>query len=662
MSNNAYLILGHGAEGPKTGDRVPPGCTLVVEVHPGLLNFRNFIDKYINNFEQNIYLDPIKNIDKILFHHKSVAIYKEGDIYPNFQYRLLSDFEEPTENVVPTGNYTLGASGLVNWPFNNAASVPDVFVEAKSASALGNIPPLYEKSSFPYKYQMMKAILDLGYTQNRNPCDITVSEFLTAANFSYTQKQLFTLVGSGHLKPGIFYNPVCRFDTQIKYSLYKVPQNTTGELIGTKHREYNAKRGTRRLNVFATKNEAGRLEAIKELNESLQRSSLNNKGIKRQLRQRWLNRSGQLKGRPNTETRRVIKEQIAETVAHRVPYRHMAYLKEQFFKETHNNDNSYITDKNILREVVSKYRQAGFPMKQQLYDALLAMPLYKDLAEVILENEAISLDDIIEEGNKPYGRLIHHAVRDFYHPGLITFLVNHGADVNALDEDGYAAIHLSTKNRNMHVSDEFAEYEAANADLNIKVDDSVHDHGYENGATPLHLAIMNKYIVFAILLLLRGADLNATNSAGWTPLITAIYYDRPEIAKMLLQKNVDITYETYSGESAITAAIDKSNYQIIESLLAKGIDINEASISWQSDLNTDATNITPLSYAVLSKVVKDKLGVILLLINRGADKNIRDKSGKTALDYAKEEGNADVIEALEYQSGGRSRRTRKRRR
>ena len=56
-----------------------------------------------------------------------------------------------------------------------------------------------------------------------------------------------------------------------------------------------------------------------------------------------------------------------------------------------------------------------------------------------------------------------------------------------------------------------------------------------DGVTPLHIAAQRGNIGIAALLLNHGAKINATDSKGWTPLDRAEKWDHPNVATFLRQ-------------------------------------------------------------------------------------------------------------------------------
>ena len=77
----------------------------------------------------------------------------------------------------------------------------------------------------------------------------------------------------------------------------------------------------------------------------------------------------------------------------------------------------------------------------------------------------------------------------------------------------------------------------------------------------------------------------------------------------------------------------KGNVELAVFLIRHNADVNSA-----NDLGT-----TPLMYAILSQ----KIDLIKLLLENGAEKDVKERSGKTALDYAVQSGNKEIIGLIE---------------
>jgi hypothetical protein len=207
-AKTAYIMLGHGNEivnKKSTKNIVPPGCTLVVEVHSGELNYFVDFNKIIEYDNKKIFLDPINNYKELVTNFsntkKSFAIYKEGSEYPDFSYLLLSEWDRPN-------NMTkLQDSGIIKYPFNpiKPNHVLPKYEHYSSYEPIDILIDKFRMSIYPSKQQVT------NYLQNKN---MNTLNDVFNDNFKFlefkkmlrvTQSKLFKI-----LPPGVFYNFVCR--------------------------------------------------------------------------------------------------------------------------------------------------------------------------------------------------------------------------------------------------------------------------------------------------------------------------------------------------------------------------------------------------------------------------------------------------------------------
>ncbi len=121
------------------------------------------------------------------------------------------------------------------------------------------------------------------------------------------------------------------------------------------------------------------------------------------------------------------------------------------------------------------------------------------------------------------------------------------------------------------------------------------------------------------LIALNKDTINAVNANGFSPLLLACYRGNIEVAQFLIEKVQQIDFATKEG-TALTACVYKGELLLAEKLLKKGANPNIA----------DATGITCLTMAVQV----ENVDMVKLLLQYKVDKTIKDKLGKTALDYA----------------------------
>lgn len=166
----------------------------------------------------------------------------------------------------------------------------------------------------------------------------------------------------------------------------------------------------------------------------------------------------------------------------------------------------------------------------------------------------------------------------------------------------------------------------------------------DQGNSPLFLSLKkNKYDIFNFLLE-KGADVNAVGNAkgaqNQSVLYVAVLLEKPDIVKKLLEKGANPNLADDGGAIPISEIVlalrpDMESFNL---LLEKGTNVN----------HQEKNGSTLLIYAAKnSKMASEtRQEIIKALLGKGADKRIKDKDGKTALDWAKERKNTDAVELL----------------
>ncbi|KAJ8960035.1 hypothetical protein NQ318_009472, partial [Aromia moschata] len=138
--------------------------------------------------------------------------------------------------------------------------------------------------------------------------------------------------------------------------------------------------------------------------------------------------------------------------------------------------------------------------------------------------------------------------------------------------------------------------------------------------SPLIQAIEGGDIQIVQLLIILGANVNNPMYYNKrTPLMSAIYRNQLHIAGILIDKGADVYAVDINGLNILHHAVDSNNIDNVKFALGTGIDIN----------SRDNHGLTPLLRAVISNASDE---IISLLLENGADKNLKDKNG---LDFDK---------------------------
>lgn len=265
-------------------------------------------------------------------------------------------------------------------------------------------------------------------------------------------------------------------------------------------------------------------------------------------------------------------------------------------------------------------------------------------------------------------------------PGQVRFLLETGSDVNEIDKiSGTNSLHWAAARGNLEICRLLIDH---GCDLNLQANDkrtplfsALQQHRIgvaqfllDSGAktdgvdldhwTPLHLAIHGGHEDIALRLLQDKIDINILNDQNWSPLCLALAHNQPKVAWQLLKKGADINtvvcgntiecrnesplylalmynhsdiavwliqngadihQETSDQYTALHCAIEKKNRVATELLIKAGAKVNHA----------DTSSWTPLH-----RSCKGFPDMVPLLIEHGADPNVKTKDGWNSLEIA----------------------------
>jgi len=179
-----------------------------------------------------------------------------------------------------------------------------------------------------------------------------------------------------------------------------------------------------------------------------------------------------------------------------------------------------------------------------------------------------------------------------------------------------------------------------------------------DGSTALYQAAEAGRLPIIHQLLDHGADVHLPGRSGICPLAAAAYMGSEPIVELLIKKGADPNATDNTQKSAITYAAGRGFPEIVRLLLDHGVDVNTrygndlTALMWAAGYSDEA-GIDDVSKAITLLLdrgahIDDKdnrgrtalmvaaelnhTGAADLLIARGADKNLRDKLGKSAAD------------------------------
>jgi beta-lactamase regulating signal transducer with metallopeptidase domain/ankyrin repeat protein len=202
------------------------------------------------------------------------------------------------------------------------------------------------------------------------------------------------------------------------------------------------------------------------------------------------------------------------------------------------------------------------------------------------------------------------------------------------------------------------------------------------GMTPLRFAVERGQSAAVKLLLNRGANVNRCDNRGLTAYAQARLFHQQiereswspvrgmeapeaklaieEIIALLEARKPDINFRDEAGETALHRIADAGISTWLPLALEDGANVNAQrpdgmtalmlAISGQPKIvarQEDGSGKATDSEGIMQRELSFRGDVVKWLLHKGADLNLRNKAGKTALDLARENGNAEILALLE---------------
>lgn len=220
----------------------------------------------------------------------------------------------------------------------------------------------------------------------------------------------------------------------------------------------------------------------------------------------------------------------------------------------------------------------------------------------------------------------------------ILFLVGKGADVNAQDQQGYAAIQTAARNKQDRLIGVLA---GLKADINAPDRD---------GLTALMHAANRNHAPTIKALVERGANVEIALPGGYTPLSMAIEEARFQAAKALIEAGADVSKAV--GKDRLTPLMLAASHMVVGEAAReierrqglRSTDIATAIIARKADVN--AQTVTGMT-ALMIAAARGNLPMLGLLLDAGADPALKMENGKTAIELARDNLNPEAVKSIE---------------
>ncbi|UKZ71203.1 uncharacterized protein TrAtP1_012164 [Trichoderma atroviride] len=207
---------------------------------------------------------------------------------------------------------------------------------------------------------------------------------------------------------------------------------------------------------------------------------------------------------------------------------------------------------------------------------------------------------------------------------LVQLLLENGAEVNAVGGNFQSALNAAIKTKHVGIIELLLSH---NADPNIEY----------NNRSALENAVYsgNLHILEALLNAITDLDRQIFDK-GQNAFRMAVKTDKLELVELMIKKGVNVRGD-HSGTTLLSHIVNSYSKCVLDYFLHDGreyIDINEQDIDGQ----------TALDCAVLADI-----DLVEVLLDAGADPNVQDKYGNTALIHALRGRNTAVDEILAYE-------------
>jgi ankyrin repeat protein/serine/threonine protein kinase len=169
--------------------------------------------------------------------------------------------------------------------------------------------------------------------------------------------------------------------------------------------------------------------------------------------------------------------------------------------------------------------------------------------------------------------------------------------------------------------------------IRLLLDRGADPHGRAGTKTPLHAAAGVGDLEVAVLLLDKGAPLEAADDAGRTPLLVACAARSTKVALELLRRGASAQALDQYEQGAVRLAAEADSDELVTRLAAHGAPVDQVGYFYET---------TPLHEAA----GRGHLEVVTALLAAKAGPNLQAQDGDTPLHRAASNGRAEIVAAL----------------
>jgi ankyrin repeat protein len=242
---------------------------------------------------------------------------------------------------------------------------------------------------------------------------------------------------------------------------------------------------------------------------------------------------------------------------------------------------------------------------------------YLDMCQMLLEHKA-DVRALDSSGSTPL-----HLAASLGHLEVARILLGRNAEVDFRDNDGSTPLLVALESRNPNVAGLLLCH---NADVHARDND---------GYTPLHWAACHGYLEICRILLNHNADINSKDDHGTTPLLIASSSGTPDVVQFLLDQKADLYACDSDGDTLLHCAAIGGQLEVARLLLTLNMDINSR--------NNEGSTPLHLASAGYDGGCTE---VVHLLLDHGADVHARNLNGETLSEVARGPEQQEIVQLL----------------
>ncbi|GFY46941.1 ankyrin repeat domain-containing protein 16 [Trichonephila inaurata madagascariensis] len=194
---------------------------------------------------------------------------------------------------------------------------------------------------------------------------------------------------------------------------------------------------------------------------------------------------------------------------------------------------------------------------------------------------------------------------------IVKELLLHSADLNILNKDGWTAFHIASREGNPEIIKCLLDFNS-----------SVWKTKSKNGRTPLHTAALHGHLdIVKIFIENTNYDINVKDSCGITPIMDAVSGNHNHVVKFFIENGSSLKEEDKLGRNVLHIAAEAGNLECIRWLVK----------TYYMSLDSQTLQgLSPLHFACK----ENNIDTFNLLLKLGANCDLKDKRGRSALEYA----------------------------